>query len=108
MNMTPSRNWTRIAAAGVDHFLQIIEGDGAGFFAEDVFAGGGSAEHPFFSEAGGQGNVDGVYVAGKQGLIVSVGVRGCLQGGVGLTFGDETLAFFEVAAGDGGEDGVAA
>src|SRR5262249_2482640 len=76
---------------------------------EDMFAGSGSAKNPFLSQASWQRDIDGIHIFGtEQSLIGAQRLRRRWSWNVAVTFRDKAFAFFEVAARDGREDGIAA
>src|SRR5207244_456906 len=82
--------------------------DAARLLAQDVLAGGGGPEHPLAADGGRQRQVDGVDVAAAEQLVVgAAGGGGGRQRGVGLALVDEAAGAGGVAAGHGGQGGVA-
>jgi hypothetical protein len=91
-----------------EHFFQFGEAGGAGFFAEDMLAGGGGAQDKFFPQTGRQRNVNRVHVRrGEQFFVVAEGAWRFGKGELALAIVNEFAAFLRVTAGDGGDDGVA-
>src|ERR1017187_3819148 len=96
-----------VSLASLQHFNQLNHTGGAGFFADDVFAGLGGALDPLPTDSGGQRDVNGIDIGGRQQfLITAQSTWDGLKGGLGLTFIDETPAALEVPAGYGGNAAV--
>ena len=51
-----------IVPAGLDHFANVGHGIAAGFFAQNMFARLGSAQHPLFAQAGRDRDVNRVNI----------------------------------------------
>ena len=93
--------------AGGEHFVEVGRVEGAGLFAEDVFAGLGGFDDPLFAEAGGEGDVDGIdIVGGEEGFVAADGAGFFGEGDLGVTGIDELLGLGADSAGDGDEGGV--
>jgi hypothetical protein len=94
--------------AGFQHVTQLGRIVGARLFANNVFAGGSRALHPFLSQTGGQWNVDRVDVPGTQQLLVRTERPG--NGGHGrasLAGLNELTRALLVAAGNGNHHRIA-
>ena len=95
--------------AGVNHLLKVGRAQGAGFFANDVFARRCRAQDPFLAQAGRQRKINRVHVfGGDQFLVTAQRRRRIFKRGFPLAFHNELAAAFEIAAGHGGYDRIAA
>jgi hypothetical protein len=96
-------------AASLDHFAQIIRADGAGLLANDVFAGARGSDHPLLAQAGRKRNVNRVHVFCHEQCFITAQRSGIFPKWIiALTLTNEITTLFHVAAGDGGDDGIAA
>jgi hypothetical protein len=96
-----------VSSACLQHFDQLNYTGGAGFFADDVFAGLGGPFDPVSADAGGQRDVNRIDIGGRQQfLITAQSAWGGSEGSLDLASIDELLAAWEVATGDGGNVAV--